>query len=41
MFVGGGLDSHYLGEGRCRSMLAFVLKGPDSGLFASEMGCNQ
>ena len=31
--MGGGLDSHSLGQGRCRSLLAFVLKGPDSGLF--------
>ena len=31
MFVGGRLDSHSLGEGRCRSLAAFVLKGPDSG----------
>ena len=28
---GGGLDSHSLGEGCCRSLLAFILKGPDSG----------
>ena len=31
IFVGGGLDSHSLGEGCCRSLLAFILKGPDSG----------
>ena len=33
LFVGGGLDSHSLGKGRCRSLLAFVLKGSDSGFF--------
>ena len=36
MFVGGGLDSHSLGEGCCRSLLAFVLKGPDAGFFTLE-----
>ena len=39
--VGGGLDSHSLGEGRCRSLLAFVLNGPDSGSFTLEMECSQ
>ena len=41
IFVGGGLDSHSLGEGCCRSLLAFILKGPDSGFFTLEMGCSQ
>ena len=38
MFVGGGLDSRSLGEGCCRSLLAFVLKGPDSGFLHYKWG---
>ena len=36
--MGEGLDSHSLGEGRCRSLLAFVLKGPDSGFLHQKWG---